>query len=144
VRGEYAAARQILDRALRLGKATLQPGHPILGWILPDLGAVLRELGDPAGAWAYLEEALASWRAASTPQLAAEGSTLNYLGRVLHDLGDFPAARDALDQAVAIQQDVLGPGDPAVGSAPWATSVRCCVALESSPTPSRCRSKRSR
>ncbi len=117
VGGEYTAARDILDRALLLGKATLEPGHPTLGWILTDLGAVLRELGDPAGARAYLDEALETWRAAPTPNLAAEGSTLSYLGRALHDLDDLPRARAALTRAVTIQQAVLGPSDPAVGSA---------------------------
>jgi tetratricopeptide (TPR) repeat protein len=117
VRGEYGAARDILERALALGDAALAPDHPSTGWILTDLGAVLRELGDPAGARLRLEQALATWRAASTPNPGAEASTLTYLGRALHDLGDLPGARVTLSRAVAIQQDVVGPTDPAAGSA---------------------------
>jgi tetratricopeptide (TPR) repeat protein len=67
VRGQYAVARDILNRALPLGKATPDQAHLSLGWILSDLGAVLRELGDPTGARAHLEEALRTVRTARVP-----------------------------------------------------------------------------
>jgi tetratricopeptide (TPR) repeat protein len=116
VRGEYTAARDVLNRALPLGRAALEPTHPSMSWILNDLGAIHRELGNLVEARTYLEEALATRRAAATPDPRHEATTLDYLGQTLHDLGDLAGARAALSEGLAIKQRSVESDHPEVGS----------------------------
>jgi tetratricopeptide (TPR) repeat protein len=116
VRGEYAAARDIYYRILPLAQAVLGSDHPQMGWLLTDLGAVLRELGNPTEARVYLEQALTHRRPLRAPDPRADGTTLSYLGRTLHDLDDLTGARTALSQALATKRELLGDDQAEVGS----------------------------
>jgi len=116
VRGEYAAARDILHRILPLAQAALGSDHPQMGWLLTDLGAVHRELGNPTNAQIYLEQALAHRRLLKAPDPRADGTTLSYLGRTLHDLGNLAGARTALSQALATKRKLVGTDQADVGS----------------------------
>ena len=49
-RGTWPAARPLLERALGIDEAAYGPDHPEVATALNNLGIVLGELGDPAGA----------------------------------------------------------------------------------------------
>src|SRR5664280_532873 len=57
-RGEPAAARPLLDRALAITEAAHGPEHPAVATSLNNLAAVLRDLGEPAAAQPLLDRAL--------------------------------------------------------------------------------------
>jgi hypothetical protein len=54
--GQYAQARARMEEALVLFRAV--GDRPFVGWVLSDLGDVLRITGDLVGARAWLREAL--------------------------------------------------------------------------------------
>jgi Tfp pilus assembly protein PilF len=57
-RAEYGAARDCLERAVKLVEAAYGPEHEKVATAINNLGNVLRELGDLAGARANFERAL--------------------------------------------------------------------------------------
>jgi tetratricopeptide (TPR) repeat protein len=77
-----------------------------------NLGRVLHDLGDLAGARAAFECALAIHEASSGPDHPDVATTVNNLGGVLHDLGDLAGARAAYERALRIMTSHLGEGHP--------------------------------
>jgi tetratricopeptide (TPR) repeat protein len=77
-----------------------------------NLGSVLRDLGDLAGARAHLERALRIDEAAygpNHPTVAFEGNNLGY---VLWELGDLAGARTYYERALRIFAAAYGPDHP--------------------------------
>jgi tetratricopeptide (TPR) repeat protein len=115
-RGEYEAARSLLERALALTETIYGPDHLQVAYVLDALGYLLRVQGDLAAAQAAHERALAISRAAQDPDQLLVAFVLHNLGRDLHAKGDLAGARTHLEHALAIKQAVLPADHPDVAS----------------------------
>ena len=82
-RGEPAAARPLLDRALTITEAAYGPEHPAVATRLNNLALVLGDLGEPAAAQPLLDRALAITEAAYGPEHPAVAISLGNLAAVL-------------------------------------------------------------
>jgi tetratricopeptide (TPR) repeat protein len=115
-RAELAAAREQLERALRLKEAAHGPDDPELATTLINLGNVLHQLGEPAAAREHLERALRLLEAAHGPDHPDVARTLNNLGVVLGVLGDLRAERAHLERALRLREAAYGPDHPQLAS----------------------------
>jgi CHAT domain-containing protein/Tfp pilus assembly protein PilF len=82
---------------------------------LVDLGNILSELRDPAGARKHYEEALAIYRAKLPKDDPRVARSLSNLGNVVGELGDLPAARKHIEEALAIFRAKLPKDDLRIG-----------------------------
>jgi tetratricopeptide (TPR) repeat protein len=115
-RAEYAAARELLERALDVYQTAVDADNdPEVADILHSLGFVLRDQGDLTGARTQLEHALSIREATLGPDHVEVGLTLETLGRVLRDQGELADARAQLERADAILTAALGPDHRWVG-----------------------------
>ena len=80
--------------------------------IVNNLGSVLKDLGDLAGARAAYERALKIDEAAFGPDHPNVASDVNNLGSVLKDLGDLAGARAAFERALSIFEKFLPADHP--------------------------------
>ena len=80
----------------------LGPEHPNVAATVNNLGRVLQDLGDLAGAQAAFQRALAIWEQHLGPEHPNLATTVNNLGLVLRDLGDLAGAQAAYQRALAI------------------------------------------
>jgi tetratricopeptide (TPR) repeat protein len=115
-RGEYEAARSLLERALALTETVYGADHLEVAYVLDALGYMLRVQGDLAGAQAAHERALVISGAAQDPDQLLVAFVLHNLGRDLHAQGDLAGARTHLERALAIKQAVLPSDHPDVAS----------------------------
>ncbi|MGH7745592.1 MAG: tetratricopeptide repeat protein, partial [Candidatus Dormibacteria bacterium] len=76
-----------LKRALKIGEAALGPDHPTVGTGRSNLGLVLHDQGDLAGAREEFERALKINEAALSPDHPYVGIARSNLGRVLQQWG---------------------------------------------------------
>ena len=81
------------ERALAIDEAAYGPDHPDVASTRNNLGLVLQDLGDLAGARPLYERALAINEAAYGPDHPDVAIDRNNLGVVLQDLGDLAGAR---------------------------------------------------
>ena len=88
------------------------PDHPNVARDVNNLGRVLKDLGDLAGARAAYERALAIDEAAFGPHHPNVAIRVNNLGGVLKDLGDLAGARAAYERALQIRRKFLGEDHP--------------------------------
>src|SRR5207237_1429866 len=79
---------------------------------LNNLGALLQDMGDLAGARPYYERALAIREQALGLQHPDTAQSLNNLGFLLQALGDLAGARPCYERALAIREQALGPQHP--------------------------------
>jgi hypothetical protein len=79
-----------LERALAIGEATLGPDHPDVAIRRNNLGSVLQDLGDLAGAKKQLERALAIGEAALGPDHPTVATYRSNLSSVLRALQKAP------------------------------------------------------
>jgi tetratricopeptide (TPR) repeat protein len=79
-----------------------------------NLGLVLKDQGDLAGARDAYERALAIDEAVFGPDHPKVATDVNNLGLVLQDQGDLTGARAAFERALAIDEAVFGPDHPNV------------------------------
>jgi Tfp pilus assembly protein PilF len=86
-RGEPAAARPLLDRALTITEAAHGPDHPAVATSLGNLALVLGDLGEPAAARPLLERALTITEAAYGPEHPAVPALRRLLDRVVQAPG---------------------------------------------------------
>jgi Flp pilus assembly protein TadD len=80
-------------------EATYGPGHPRVATVRSNLGSVLQDLGDVAGARNELERAVALFEAALDLDHPEVATARTKLGVVLRDLGDLQEARAELERA---------------------------------------------
>jgi tetratricopeptide (TPR) repeat protein len=116
-RAEFAEARDLFERALRIAEATRGPDHWTTARYLNSLGGVLRAQRDLVTAREYLERALRIDRAVLTERpegAAAVATDLNNLALVLQDEGDLVGARAHLEWALQIDENTWGPEAPEV------------------------------
>jgi len=116
LRGEYKAARSLLERSLCLVEAVRGRDHIEVAYVLNALGHVLWEQGELAAARSVHERALAIDEARLSPGHQDIGSTLNSLGHVLYLQGELQDARIYLERALTVSRAKLGPDDPEVAS----------------------------
>jgi len=84
-------ARANIDRALKIDEMVYGPEHPSVARDINNLGDVLWELGDLAGARANFERALKIDEAVYGPEHPNVAIRVSNLGSVLRDLGDMGA-----------------------------------------------------
>jgi Tfp pilus assembly protein PilF len=113
-RAELAAAREQLERALRLREAAYGPDDPELATTLTNFGNVLHQLGEPAAAREQLERALRILEAAHGPDHPEAAGTLDNLSVILRLLGEPAAAREQLARALRLKEGAYGPDHPEV------------------------------
>jgi tetratricopeptide (TPR) repeat protein len=113
-RAQFTQAKDLLERALAIAEAALDPSDPNVAGRRNNLGIVLWELGDFPGAKTQYERALAIDEAAYGPDHPDVGRDRNNLGNVLQDLGDLPGAKTQYERALAIHEAALGPDHPGV------------------------------
>ena len=120
-RGEFATARALLERALRIGRAAHGPDHTEVATYASNLGGVLGDLGDLPGARKLLERALRIRETILDPDHPEVVPCSIKLGLVLRGLGDFAGARTLLERALRISEAALDAKHP--------TTARCANAL---------------
>jgi tetratricopeptide (TPR) repeat protein len=115
-RGEPAAARPLLERALAIDEIKLGASHSAVATRLNSLAVVLKDLGEPAIARPLLERALAIDETNFDPNHPRVATRLSNLAAVLQDLDETAAARPLLERALAIEEINFGPNHPAVAT----------------------------
>jgi tetratricopeptide (TPR) repeat protein len=114
-RGQYADAREYLERALAMMEAVHGPDHRDVAPIVSRLGGVLFDLGDLLSAREHYERAVAIQEVAYGPDHPKVGMTLVMLGSVCRQLGELTSARTYLERALGIVETAYGPDHPDVG-----------------------------
>jgi tetratricopeptide (TPR) repeat protein len=113
-RAEYIKAKAAVERALKIDERAFAPDHVKVASHLNNLGIVLAELGDIAGARVAYERALEIDEKAFGPDHPEVATDVNNIGVVLKLLNDLPGARAAFERALGIDERALGPDDPQV------------------------------
>jgi tetratricopeptide (TPR) repeat protein len=116
VRGELAAARPLLERALEIRERVLGPDHPYTAASLNNLALLLQDQGELAAARPLLERTLAIRDRVLGPDHPDTASSLNNLAGLLQDQGELAAARPLYERALDIRERVLGPDRPDTAS----------------------------
>jgi len=88
------------------------PRHPETARSLNNLGYLLQEMGDLAGARPYCERALRIREDVLGPCHPNTATSLNNLGYLLDSMGDLARARLYYERALGIREEVLGPRHP--------------------------------
>jgi tetratricopeptide (TPR) repeat protein len=113
---QYTQAKGVLERAVAINEIAYGADNPNLAAVVSNLGNVLQDLGDLAGAREHYERALAILEAAYGPNHPTVAIAVNNLGAVLRELGDMAGARAHLERALAIDEAAYGPSHPNVAS----------------------------
>lgn len=114
-RGEFAAALELSERAVALGRLAFGPDDQDLATILNTHAMVLRDAGLWPESKAYFEEALALDQRSVQHDPADVGAILQNLALLLRDLGDFVGARDRAVEALSIFDEHYGADHRDVG-----------------------------
>jgi len=113
-RAEFAEARGLYERALKIGEAAHGPNHPKVAIRVNNLGSVLQDMGDLEGAKKHYERALRIDEAAFGLDHPGVATDVNNLGSVLQDMGDLEGARRHYERALKIDEAAYGPDHPKV------------------------------
>jgi len=113
-RAQFFEAKDLYERALKIGETVHGRDHPNIASGVNNIGEVLRALGDISGARRHFEQALKIDEAAYGPNHPTVASILNNLGGVLRALGDLSGARQHFEQALKIDEAAYGTNHPAV------------------------------
>ncbi len=114
--GEYAAAREQLERAVELGRAVHPECHEDLAYALNKLGRVLARTGDFENAEASFTESLEMRRRLVGPSSQEIASTLNNLAQLLSDQSRYEEAIERHQEALAMRRELLGPAHEDIAS----------------------------
>jgi tetratricopeptide (TPR) repeat protein len=107
-----AASRAAFERGLVIDEHAHDDDHLHAATVLCNLGPVLQDLGDLAGARAALERALAIDEHVHGPDHPHVATVLCNLGVVLWTLGDLVSARTSVERSLAIRDRALGRHHP--------------------------------
>jgi tetratricopeptide (TPR) repeat protein len=113
-RAELRQAKRLLERARDLAEQALGPEDPEVAQYVNNLGYVLRDLGDLAGARAAYERALLLAEKHLGSEHPNVATTVGNLGLVLNDLGDLAGAKANYERALKIDENSFGSDHPNV------------------------------
>jgi eukaryotic-like serine/threonine-protein kinase len=114
--GEYAAARELLQRALVIREEGLGPEHPDVAATLGNLARVHRSMGEHADALRLATRSLTVWEVALGPEHPNVATALGELGVIRASAGEYREAIELVERGVAIQERALGPDHPDLSS----------------------------
>jgi tetratricopeptide (TPR) repeat protein len=104
VHGRLADARPLLERALAIDEATLDPDHPDVAASLNNLAGIMRELGLAEQARPLAERALAIDETALGPEHPSVVTDLDNLAAIMRDLGQAQEAQQLRERADSIRK----------------------------------------
>jgi tetratricopeptide (TPR) repeat protein/transcriptional regulator with XRE-family HTH domain len=107
-RGQFAQARPLLERALRLRRHGLGGDHPDTAASLNNLGLLLGQQGELTAAGALLEQALEIRERQLGPDDLATAESLNNLASLRREQGDVAAALPLYERALAVRERAGG------------------------------------
>jgi tetratricopeptide (TPR) repeat protein/predicted phosphodiesterase len=108
--GNWAEARELLERAVGIHTATYGRRHWVLGDALRECGAALREEGDLPRAMSRINEALAIFESVSDQRPFSRAASELELGRTHAALGDSPEAAASFERALSLIRATYGEG----------------------------------
>ena len=111
-RGDYAAARPLMQRALEIKEKKLPADHPDVGNGMNSLGYVLTKLGDYAAAEPLLERSLALLEKSCSPEHIMVAMALHSLGELFRVSSREAEALPLFDRALAIYEKKGVTDDP--------------------------------
>jgi tetratricopeptide (TPR) repeat protein len=114
--GHHAAARPLLERALRIRESLYGPNDPQVAVTLINLGIQLHELGQWATARPLLERALRVQEDRYGPNHPSVADCLTWLGGALYNLGASARARQLLERALSIHEATRRPHHPQIAT----------------------------
>jgi CHAT domain-containing protein len=113
--GRIAQAIPLAQQTVQVAQATFGPNDRHVGLSLDELGVLLSDQDDFAGAEAALRRALAIFQKTSGPQSKDAGSPLLSLAKLYHDHGRWGQAEGAFHDALTAAVQAYGQNDPHVG-----------------------------
>lgn len=115
-RAQFAEAKALYERALKIDEKTYGPDHPEVATDVNNLGSVLKDLGDLAGAKQCCERALKIGEKNHGPDHPKVAVCVNNLGEVLRAQGDLAGAKKCFERALKIGESTFGPDHPQVAT----------------------------
>ncbi|MBM7846648.1 FxSxx-COOH system tetratricopeptide repeat protein [Herpetosiphon giganteus] len=113
LRGTYAAAQTLYERALAIYEAVFGSEHPDTATGMNNLASVLEQQGKYKDAQLVAEQALNIRQKILRSDHPSIASSFNSLGLIVLKQGQYNAAATFFEQAIQIQERVLGEDDPA-------------------------------
>jgi tetratricopeptide (TPR) repeat protein len=113
-RARLTEAGRTLKRALAIDEKVYGPDHPEVAADVGNIGSILSDQGDLAGALEYARRALAIDERVYGPDHPTVAIRANNMGQILHDQGDLAGALEHTRRALAIDEKVYGPDHPTV------------------------------
>jgi tetratricopeptide (TPR) repeat protein len=120
-RAQLRSAERLTRRALEIGKKVYGPDHPFVAIQASNLGQILLEEGDLAGALQYARWALEVHEKVYGPNHANVATAANGVGAILRAQGDLVGALQYTMRALKIGEKCYGPDHPDIGV--WAGNV---------------------
>jgi tetratricopeptide (TPR) repeat protein len=117
LRGDYALARPLYERSLRIAERSLGPDHPDVATGLNNLGVLARDTGSLDEALALFERSLALCEKRAGPDHPDVAVTLLNLGNVQAARGLPEKAGPLLERAVGLYARALGEDSPSLAQA---------------------------
>ena len=111
-KGDYPAARHLLERALAIPEGTLESDDPILATSYNNLGSLFYHMGDYPQANSYYQKALAIDEKVLESEHPSLATIYNNLGELFRVIGDFQQANSYYQKAQTIFEKVLEPDHP--------------------------------
>jgi CHAT domain-containing protein/tetratricopeptide (TPR) repeat protein len=115
--GNYVAAEQHIEHALRMRETSLGSEHPLVAWSRSSFADLLAEAGDFARARTYYKRALQTYLSTKGEGHSMVPVVLNNLATLLRELGDYQEARGYFERSLAVRREMYGDGHPEVAMA---------------------------
>jgi len=115
--GDYAAARLLYERSVRMSEHFYGPVHPQVAAHLNNLAVLLMDGGEYAEARPLYERALRIWEEALPPDHQQIARVLSNLGVLAKETGDFARARARYEKALQVLQAAPGQNPSDVATA---------------------------
>jgi len=114
LQGDYARARPLYERSLRIAEKALGKDHPDVATDVNNLGVLARDTGHLDEALVLFERSLLLCEKATGPDHPDVAITLLNLGNVQYARGDLEKASPLLERVVAIFARALGGESPSL------------------------------
>jgi class 3 adenylate cyclase/tetratricopeptide (TPR) repeat protein len=116
LRGRYAEARPMWERALAIREQALGPHNPDFAESLNNLGVLHNVTGRQAEARPLLEQAMAIWESALGADHPLVSLALQNLADLHREQGRYAESQSLFERAVAIAETAFGPDHPLVAA----------------------------